>query len=59
MLIRGETQAIILLQVPPWVSPGHTGEHGTIEDVHTTRGAALLALEPPSKTAGVEDVVTR
>ena len=38
--------------------PCHTRESGAVEDVHSTRWATLLALEPTSETASVEDVAT-
>ena len=57
--MRGKTHAIILLlKVPPKVCPCHTRESGAVEDVHSTRWATLLALEPTSETASVEDVAT-
>jgi hypothetical protein len=57
---RGEPPyaIILLLEVPPKVCSCHTRERGAVEDIHSTCWATLLALEPASKTACVEDVTT-
>ena len=52
------SEAIVLLQVPSRTSASQSCESGSVEDVHSTGGAALLALEPAPETAGVKDVVT-